>query len=108
MSVDLLILGAGWTSTFLIPLCEERGIHFAATTRCGREDTIQFTFDSESDDHGPFKILPDAKTVLITFPIPTRGASQRLVIGYRSTRKTRIDKLGFIQLGATSIWDVSV
>jgi hypothetical protein len=108
MSVDLLILGAGWVSTFLIPLCEDRGITFAATSRSGHDSTIPFTFDPESEDHRQYEVLPDAKTVLITFPIKTNGASQRLVEGYRSTRGVRIDNLSFIQLGTTSIWDVSL
>ena len=34
--VDLLILGAGWTSSFLIPLLKERNFTFAATTTDGR------------------------------------------------------------------------
>ena len=33
--VDVLILGAGWTSTFLIPLLEEEKLSYAATTRDG-------------------------------------------------------------------------
>ncbi|KAF9444692.1 hypothetical protein P691DRAFT_711478 [Macrolepiota fuliginosa MF-IS2] len=105
MSVDLLILGAGWTSTFLISLCEERGIRFAATSRSGRDATIPFVFDPDSDDQTVYETLPDAQTVLITFPIQKGGASQRLVEGYKSTRRNKMDKVGFIQLGATSIWD---
>lgn len=82
-SVDLLILGAGWTSTFLIPLCLHRGVSYAATTRSGEvthaittkpsdvhlEERIQFDFDPTSENAEPFRVLPDAKTVLITFPI---------------------------------------
>jgi len=108
MSVDLLILGAGWTSTFLIPLCDERGIQVAATSRSGRDGTIPFVFNPESDDTRPYEALPDAKTILVSFPIKTTGASQRLVTGYLSTRRGAKDKVGFIQLGATSIWDVSL
>lgn len=108
MLVDLLILGAGWTSTFLIPLCEERGIRFAATSRSGRGATIPFIFDPDSDDRRAYEILPDAQTVLVTFPIQKSGASQKLVDSYKSTRKNKLDKIGFIQLGATTIWDVSV
>lgn len=107
MSVDLVILGAGWTSTFLIPLCEECGIQVAATSRSGRGDTIPFIFNPESNDTRPYEALPDTKTILISFPIKTIGGSQRLVAGYLSTRKAVMNKVGFIQLGATSIWDVS-
>ncbi|KAG6901437.1 hypothetical protein C0995_012067 [Termitomyces sp. Mi166 len=109
MPIDILILGAGWTSTFLIPLCSQRSIIYAATTRSGRDGTIAFSFDPESEDAGPFKVLPDARTVLITFPIVKPGASARLVKLYRSTRSRSGSDLemGFIQLGSTGIWDGS-
>ncbi len=108
MSVDLLVLGAGWTSTFLLLLCKELGIKFAATSRSGRDATIPFLSDPYSDDQSPYEVLPDAKTVLITFPIQKSGASQRLVKCYTSSRKNKVSCVGFIQLGATSIWDVSL
>ena len=72
--VDLLVLGAGWTSTFLIPLCQTRDVSFAATTRDGRDGTIAFAFDPAADDAGQFEVLPTARTVLITFPIYVSGA----------------------------------
>lgn len=107
MSVDILILGAGWTSTFLIPLCEESKITCAATSRSGAGSTIQFEFQPGSDDPEPFRVLPDAKTVLITFPITVPGASERLVRLYTSTRRENAgEPPAFIQLGTTSIWDV--
>lgn len=117
--IDLLILGAGWTSTFLIPLCISEGITYAATSRSPSKPkspypTIPFEFDPLSDDPEPFKSLPDAKTVLITFPIRVGGASERLVRLYRETRTSGGEaevggvKTGFIQLGSTGIWDVSL
>lgn len=110
-SVDLLILGAGWTSSFLIPLCNKRGITFAATTRSGRDETIRWEFDPEVvGDEETYRALPDASAVLITFPITLKGASERLVRNYLSTRKTSDDRprTQFIQLGSTSVWDVSL
>ena len=110
MPVDILILGAGWLSNFLIPLCQERSITHAATTRSGRDSTIRFNFDPDSNDDEPYKVLPDALTVLVTFPIEKAGASTRLIQLYlssgSSTSQTR-NCARFIQLGATSIWDVS-
>ncbi|KAJ7067377.1 hypothetical protein C8F01DRAFT_1051853 [Mycena amicta] len=108
--VDILIFGAGWTSTFLIPLCQESNITFASTTRSGAASTIKFDFQPNSEDAEPYKALPDARTVLITFPITVSGASERLVRLYlatrsESTRMTQENKPFFIQLGATSIWD---
>ncbi|KAG5645105.1 hypothetical protein DXG03_006919 [Asterophora parasitica] len=109
MRVDILILGAGWTSTFLIPLCTERSLTYAATSRTGRNNTIQFAFDPVSEDIEPYKVLPDAQTVLITFPIELPDASARLVRLYRSSRGGQIERggveTGFIQLGTTGIWD---
>ncbi|KAJ3754582.1 hypothetical protein EV360DRAFT_51369 [Lentinula raphanica] len=103
-SLDLLILGAGWTSGFLVSLCLRRGLSFATTTRTGTNDTIKFLFDQNSDDPTPFSILPDAKTVLISFPITASGGSERLVHLYKTTRADENLNPAFIQLGATSIW----
>ncbi|KAL0953212.1 hypothetical protein HGRIS_004466 [Hohenbuehelia grisea] len=106
--VDILILGAGWTSTFLISLCRSRHFSYAATTRSGDNGTFKFIFDQNNDDEpsqlDQFRHLPDATTVLITFPITQQGASGRLV---RLYYETRVDsgRASFIQLGATSIWD---
>jgi len=111
-TVDILILGAGWTSTFLIPLCHQNCLSFAATSRHGSDSTIKFEFYPDSDDVKPFEVLPTASTVLITFPIEQKGASERLVRLYTESRRRRQQGLGhtqerFIQLGATSVWDVS-
>ncbi|KAF8910426.1 hypothetical protein CPB84DRAFT_1672646 [Gymnopilus junonius] len=105
MTVDILILGAGWTSAFLTELCDERGVTHAATTRSGRASTIKFTFDPDSDDIGPYSILPNAEVVLVTFPITQKGASERIVRLYTESHKQEGLKTKFIQLGATSIWD---
>lgn len=106
--VDILILGAGWTSDFLIPLLRENNMTFAATTRDGRErsgaPTIKFVFDPDSDDPMPFKLLPDAKTVLIVFPIYKSGASAKLVDLWQQAHPGT--NAAFVQLGSTGIWDV--
>lgn len=107
MAVDILILGAGWTSSFLIPLCVERALSTAGTSRTGRESTIPFVFDPDSDDEEPYRTLPDAKTAVITFPITKPGASARLVRLYQKTRTGEDARdTGFIQLGSTGIWEV--
>jgi len=107
MAVDILILGAGWLSNFLIPLCQERSIAHAATTRSGRDSTIAFNFNPDSNDVEPYKVLPDALTVLITFPIEKAGASARLIGLYQSSGSSSETRscARFIQLGATNIWD---
>jgi hypothetical protein len=114
-TVDILILGAGWTSTFLIPLCHETCLSYAATSRHGSDSTIKFEFFPNSDDSKAFEVLPTASTVLITFPIEKRGASERLVRLYTKSRRQWEEseqgfdhtRVRFIQLGASSIWDVS-
>lgn len=102
-TIDILILGAGWTSTFLIPLLKESKISYAATTRAGSETTLPFTFDPKSSDPAPFASLPSARTVLITFPILGAGGSSLLVSLYTSTH-SGAPKPNFIQLGSTGIW----
>ncbi|KAG6848148.1 hypothetical protein H0H93_002986 [Arthromyces matolae] len=103
-SVNILILGAGWTSTFLIPLCKARSPSYGAATRTGRDGTIISTIDPDSEDLEPYRPLPDAKTVLITFPITEPGAAARLVKLYLSSRSGNTGP-GFIELGSTGIWD---
>jgi len=104
----MLILGAGWTSTFLIPLLQSSKISYAATTTTGRGDTIKFRFDPSSDDLGPYRNLPAASTVLITFPLKGTGQSKQLVERYNSTHSTPPDSNvttpNWIQLGATTIY----
>ncbi|KAI0818440.1 hypothetical protein GGR55DRAFT_77302 [Xylaria sp. FL0064] len=102
-TVSLLILGAGWTSNFLIPLLKREGIKHAATTTNGRNGTIPFKFDPHSDDNTPFEVLPSAKTVLITFPLVGGGQASRLVSAYKATHPDTPSP-NYIQLGVTSIW----
>ncbi|KAF7424020.1 hypothetical protein PC9H_009320 [Pleurotus ostreatus] len=141
-AVDILVVGAGWTSTFLIPICEARGLTHAATSRSGRNGTIRFEFNQElglgsgggstggegnheaengggnqgeaaasgvgdvhRDDEEGFARLPQAQTVLITFPITKPGAVARLVRTYMRLHVPEGSSAQFIQLGATSIWD---
>lgn len=128
--VDLLILGAGWTSQFLIPFLHSAKVSFAATTTNGRTlddeyhtPTIPFTFDPSSDSEEPYSALPRAKVVLITFPLKGQGQVGRLVGGYTKTHsssssgdcdtggvekkdgeKDAVDIFRWIQFGSTGIW----
>lgn len=99
--VELLILGAGWTSEFLIPLLKSSYVSFAATSRDGREGTIPFNFDPSSGDVEQYKSLPDAMTILVTFPVTENVKA--LVDGYRETRSgvRRDVSVNWIQLGST-------
>ncbi|CAN8106566.1 unnamed protein product [Discula destructiva] len=109
--LDILILGAGWTATFLIPLLRQHNLLFAATTSDGRDvsgcSTLKFCFDPS--DNGPdavraFGKLPLARHVLIVFPLKGPGSSKTLVDRYRDTHGAGHDKIRFIQLGSTGIW----
>ncbi|EJD07147.1 uncharacterized protein FOMMEDRAFT_75974 [Fomitiporia mediterranea MF3/22] len=106
-NVVLLILGAGWSSDFLIPLLIQNNVEYAATTRDGRTrsgyETIKFDFDPDSEDPTSFQSLPDAQTVLITFPIYKSGVSRLLVKLWKETHPK--SKSAFIQLGSTGIWN---
>lgn len=104
-AVDLLILGAGWTATFLIPhlKSEHRDISYATTTRDGRDGSIQWSFNPDLEGPEQFAPLPRAKTVLVVFPIRGPGGSARLVQGYEEAIGARAR---WIQLGSTGIFDV--
>lgn len=113
MIYDILILGAGWTSTFLIPLLKDEKLKYAATSTTGRDDTIKWKFTPPSDDKeeastmaDSYKSLPDAHVILITFPLTGKGQSKALVDGYVSAHGS-IKRPNFIQLGSTGIWQSS-
>jgi hypothetical protein len=102
----VLHIGAGWTSTFLIPLLDSEKISHAETTTTGRDGTIPFKFDTDSKDEEPYRNLPSAKTVLITFPLLGKGQSKNLVSLYRGTRQSNAGQhIQWIQLGSTGIFN---
>ena len=110
----LLILGAGWTATFLIPLLQARNLTFAATTRDGRKvagaETISWSFDPDEDESispqkSQFAKLPLAQNILITFPLTGPGQSNTLISGYSAVHKGR--DIHFIQFGSTGIWQIA-
>ncbi|KAH9824679.1 hypothetical protein DFH28DRAFT_941379, partial [Melampsora americana] len=109
--VDLLILGAGWTCTFLIPYLQKHThLTFASTTRKGGGEfnSIQFDYDSKSTDLKQFKNLPFTKSILITFPIKEIGSSERLLLNYSQTHQKDdhpLTSINVIQLGSTGIFD---
>ncbi|KAH6847658.1 hypothetical protein B0I37DRAFT_149338 [Chaetomium sp. MPI-CAGE-AT-0009] len=117
----LLILGAGWTATFLIPLLESRNISFAATTTTGHPvagaPTLAFKFDPsapEDQTRAAIAALPRARHVLITFPLTGAGPSKLLVETYTTTHHSGAAPSAtthpssstprFIQLGSAGIW----
>ena len=111
--VDILILGAGWTATFLIPLLAHNDISFAATTRDGRKvaghSTLKWSFNPDENEKtsekSQFSSLPPAKAVLVTFPLTSTAQTSLLVHGY--TKSQNLKDTHFIQLGSTGIWQIS-
>ncbi|KAK4952607.1 hypothetical protein LTR10_009413 [Elasticomyces elasticus] len=105
--LDLLILGAGWTSTFLIPILRSHHLSFAATTRDGREvagsKTIAWSYNPESKDKTQFSHLPFAKYILVTFPLTSADQTATLVQSYSAAKGKQAN---FIQLGSSGIWQI--
>lgn len=100
----MLILGAGWTSTFLIPLLKSHKISHASTSTTGREDTLKFKFDPVNDTADDYAVLPDATDILITFPLKGRHQSSHLLSRYRETHPQTNPH--WIQLGSTGIFSI--
>ena len=106
--VQILILGAGWTSTFLIPLLKKEKITYGATTTTGRDGTYKFKFDPEDkdgDNASQYRGLPTAKTVLITFPLKGKNHSLHLRDSYLQNHAKDL-RCNFIQLGSTGIFSI--
>jgi len=99
MHVEYLILGAGWTSTFLAPLLDQHHLTYASTSTTGRDDTIEFKYDPEQSDPSYFSILPSAKFIIIVFPLTSAESTTRLVESYTSTHPKANPR--FVQLGST-------
>lgn len=110
--LDILVLGAGWTATFLLPLLREQKLLFAATTSDGRpvagSPTLAWRFDPAApppEQEAAFAALPRARHVLITFPLKGAGQSRLLVDAYTATHGGPRHR--FIQLGSTGIWQAA-
>lgn len=112
--VDILILGAGWTSKFLIPLLEKENISYAATSTTGRDKTFKFKFELDpvdrTADQTQYANLPFAKTILITFPIVGRNATAHLINTYIQQHVVKCETMStspfWIQLGTTGIYEI--
>lgn len=116
--LDILVLGAGWTATFLLPLLREHKLLFAATTSDGRtvagSPTLAWRFDPAAPppaQQAAFAALPRARHVLVTFPLQGAGQSKLLVDAYTATHGGHGNDADpphrFIQLGSTGIWQAA-
>ena len=105
--VTFLILGTGWTTSYLQPLLRSQGISYATTSSSGREGSIPFRFDPcNPSETEPYRSLPDAEILVITFALRNAAEARGLVHGYISTRQQPPPKgaWGIILLGSTGIW----
>ena len=106
LSVDVLLLGSGWTGTFLIPLLQKNQLRYAYTSRSppdeknpDDEHKIQFELTDPVTNQS-LRPLPRASTVVIIFPIKNLQQVDDLVHEYEKLHgSTR-----WIQLGSTGIW----
>ena len=108
-NVELLILGAGWTSTFLIPLLTKQDISHAATSTTGRDGTYKFKFEHDKSDESQkqYDALPTAQTILVTFPLKGKHESSHLVNSYKKAHShVESSKFQFIQLGSSGIFTI--
>lgn len=98
-AVDILVLGAGWLYQFLHPELTRCSISHAGTTRDGHDNTIPFNFDPSSADPTPYRLLPRATTILITFPLLGSVAPRTLQRLYATAHPTSSPH--YILLGST-------
>ena len=75
--VDILILGAGWLSQYLLPLLGSESISYAATSTTGRAGTLKFKFDQDDSSLEQYRALPSATILLITFPLAVSSRAAR-------------------------------
>lgn len=95
--VNLLILGAGWLSHFLIPLLDSSNLTHAATSRSGlTPDTIVWNLGDSVEG------LPRAQTVVVMFPINEWEDLKCLVEAYENTQ----GECMWILIGSTRGWQV--
>lgn len=126
--VDVLVLGAGWTSQFLVPQLESQGLSYALTTRSGKinkfcegkydnSKIIPFAFQPDPDprseeegvqfdsreDYLQYTRIPTARTAIVTFKLEGKGQSKKLVETYHRTHGGSV-YTNWIQLGSTGIY----
>lgn len=119
--VDILLLGSGWTSQFVIPLFEEHSIKSAFTTRSSNPSLNSqskcYSFklpdeplpddDVESEQtvqeiQDACQVLPSAKMIVQVFPCKSRERVRNLVKAYHQSHPGQ--RVDWVQLGSTGAW----
>lgn len=104
--LDYLVLGAGWTATFLLPLLDSKNLSYVATSTTGQDDTIEWKYNPAQEDPSYFSVLPNARNVVIVFPLTDQGSSRRLTSSYIATHPRLEGKVRFMQLGSSGIYQI--
>jgi hypothetical protein len=99
---QILILGLGWQGNFLRQVCKEQNVNCQATTTTGRDNTIPFRFDAMNPSEELFDSLPDADTIVITFPLDTIESPSIFIKYYKLTHSNSNSNL--IVYGSTRAW----
>ncbi|KAI8892878.1 hypothetical protein BC833DRAFT_545191 [Globomyces pollinis-pini] len=105
-TAEILILGLGWQGQYVKSLFESKGLSVVATSTSGKPDTIPFKFDPITSDLDMYSQLPDTKTILITFPLPTLDSPRIFQQLYHSTHSNSTPNI--ILLGSTRPWSASL
>lgn len=121
--VDILILGAGWTSQFFVKLFDQEKVTYALTTTTGKinkncegkydgSKIIPFVFQPDPyprpDDYDEnfveeqYSRLPRAKMVVVSFKLEGKGQSEKLMRMYSHSHAHLL--ANFVQLGSTGIF----
>ncbi|EUC57820.1 beta-lactamase family containing protein [Rhizoctonia solani AG-3 Rhs1AP] len=94
-SVNILILGAGWLSHFLLPILHESNLSHASTSRTGSTpNTIRWNLGDG------IEVLPKADTIVVMFPVDNWEDLKSLIEGYQ---KSNGDSLWML-IGSTRAW----
>ncbi|KAJ2815515.1 hypothetical protein IWW50_006801, partial [Coemansia erecta] len=83
---------------YLTDLLAQNNVTHAATTTDGRDNTIGWRFPSTTDTPLDLDALPQASTIVVTFPLQGRQAAERLI---RSFTGRSTSPIHWIYLGST-------
>lgn len=111
---NALVLGAGWTSQFLVPLFQQENLSYALTTRTGAPkdccigkyeaaEILPFEFIAESEDEKQYAHLPAAHYVIVTFKLEGADATKKLIDTYEGTHRGLEPR--WILLGSTGMYE---
>ena len=99
---DILIIGKGFIGTYVELECIGSGVRSLATTTTGRDGTIAFAY-SDNLTNKDYQKLPEAATILITFPLPSLQSPQKFLAGFTAQHR---NPANFILLGSTRAFAV--